>query len=177
MKKVLLVYQENFFEGRHGTNGWVLEIARFFKELGFSIDQMGFDNLTASNVFVDFDRQNGLHGSPVDNLYVYDYSKDNEPVPSLAFRVKRKLKRMADGTPAPLLQDWTRGGMYKLFKEITAANDYDVIIVFYTYFANLLREYEGRAKKVYFMVDNVFLQQYYWDSQKDQKGEKWIDFS
>ena len=48
-KKILVVYPNNFLQGRQGTNNRVFQLISTFKELNFEIDLLGYENFTADS--------------------------------------------------------------------------------------------------------------------------------
>lgn len=173
MKRLLIVYPNNFLQGAHGTNSYVGQLVNIFNEIGYKVDYFGFENFTPISTFKDFDELNKV--KLIENLYIYDFQKGyhngKNGKPSklrvLKERVKRKLKRKIN---VNYLQDWVPDGAHRLFHDILDKNQYNVIIVFYTYLANLLKEKDIKAKKVYFMIDSMFLQQYSWDEDGNKKA-------
>lgn len=164
MKKILLIYQGNFLPSLYGANTRVLELVRIFNEVGFSVDQFSFENFSPNDTFVNFEKQNTE--KLINKLYTYDFAK----VASKGARGlgKRVLWWLGRKKAVTYLHDWTNDEMRAQVKKITNENNYDVIIVLYAYLANLLKGYTGSARKVYFMEDSVFLQQYFWDSNKPE---------
>lgn len=164
MSKMLIVYPNNFLQGAHGTNTRVYRLVVAFKELGFSIDCFSYEGFSDFTDFVDFDDQNseGL----INNLYLHDFAREqankNKPSGVRLFlsRVKRLITRRKSKATGQFLFDWASDGANKLFDELVEMNNYDVIAFFYTYQANLLKDKDIKAKKVYFMEDSMFLQQY-----------------
>jgi len=167
MKKMLIVYPNNFLQGMHGTNSRVYQLVSAFKQLGYNIDQFGYENFSKDSSFVGFDKTNS--NRLISNLYLYDFIKGynnlntSDTVIRFTDRVKRKLRRSDANSNTKYLQDWAPDGACRLFNEIIEKNIYDVVVVFYTYLANLLKNENIKAKKIYFMEDSMFLQQYSWD--------------
>ncbi len=166
MKNMLMVYPNNFLQGAMGTNNRVAQLVSIFHEIGFQIDYFAYENFSENSSFADFDKQNseGL----IRKLYLYDMSKGykngecekDSKLHIFSEKVKAKLGREREHK---YLQDWVPAGAQRYFTDILKENEYDVIILFYTYFANLLKDKDIKAKKVYFMEDCMFLQQYSWD--------------
>lgn len=173
MKRMLVVYPNNFLQGAQGTNSRVTQLIHIFNEMGFTIDFFGYENFSSSSTFKDFDKQNS--DKLIDTLYVYDFQKGykngevNKASKLRVFheRVKRRYKRIKT---QKFLQDWVPDGAQRLFTDVLEEKKYDVIILFYTYLANLLKDQSINAKKVYFMEDSMFLQQYSWDESGNEKA-------
>ena len=159
-KRMLIVYPNNFLQGMQGTNTRVYELVKIFKELDYTIDFLGYENFTPDSSFQNFDELN--KDKLIENLYIYDFHKPIENGKNIFIeKIKNKLERKKN---LRLLQDWVPLGAKRLFDKITNENEYDVVILFYTYLANLLKDkQDSKYKKVYFMEDSMFLQQYTWD--------------
>lgn len=173
MKRMLIIYPNNCLQGAQGTNSRVMQLVKVFAELGFSVDYFGYENFSSVSSFKDFEKQNteGL----INKLYIFDFQKGykngsaqkSSKIRAFAERAKRKAKRVIHEN---YLQDWVPEGAQRLFTDILNENEYDVIVIFYTYMANLLKERNIKAKKIYFMEDSMFLQQYSWDEEGNEKA-------
>ena len=166
-KRLLLVYSNNFYQTGMGTNTRVKSLAKCFKELGYDIDYFSFSHFSDTSHFDNFEEENkdGL----IKNLYLHDFWGTEEKL-TFFQRAIRKLKRIfhiKEYKDSGFLGNWIQPQCQKLFDEVTQKNDYDVIVLFYTYMATLLKGKELRAKKIYFMEDSMFLQQYSWDKDKN----------
>ena len=157
-KKILVVYPNNFLQGRQGTNNRVFQLISTFKELNFEIDLLGYENFTADSSFENFKSQNkdGL----INDLFIYDFKKDPK---RMNYKILNKLKKIFNRSNGETLHDWTNEGSKELFDEITTKNNYDIVILFYSYLANFLTNKNVNYKKIYFMEDSMFLQQYSWN--------------
>ena len=162
-KKILVVYPNNFLQGRQGTNNRVFQLISIFKELNFEIDLLGYENFTADSSFENFKSQNknGL----INNLYIYDFKKDTK---NMKYKFFNRLKKFFNRSNGETLHDWTNEGSKELFDKITTKNNYDIVILFYSYLANFLTNKNVNYKKVYFMEDSMFLQQYSWDRDNNK---------
>lgn len=171
MKKLLLVYPNNFLQGAMGTNNRVAQLVDIFRKIGFVVDQLGYEHFSNDSSFANFEEQN--KEKIINNLYLYDmqlgYKNENNKKDSkihvLQERIQRKVQR---NIQKEYLQDWVPAGAQRLFDDVVAENDYDVIVLFYTYLANFLKGKNLRAKKIYFMEDSMFIQQYSWDQGQTQ---------
>ena len=170
---MLIVHPNNFLQGGQGENIRVIEIIKVLKDIGHEIDLFSYDNFSGSDSFIDFDKLNS-HGL-INNLYVYDFAEgyDDTKKPNKAQlsidRIKQMIQKGKSASNSQYLQDWAPLGACRLFSRIMANNNYDVISLFYSYQANLLKDKRIQAKKVYFMEDSMFLQQYSWDKDKPTK--------
>lgn len=161
-----MIYPNNFLQGAMGTNNRVAQLVSIFREIGFNIDYFSYENFSENSSFADFEKQNS--GGLIRKLYLYDMCKGYKNEESekdskfhiLGEKVKNKFGRKKNHQ---YLQDWVPAGAQRYFTDILKENEYDVIIMFYTYFANLFKDRDIKAKKVYFMEDCMFLQQYSWD--------------
>lgn len=173
MKRMLVIYPNNFLQGAQGTNSRVTQLIKIFNELGYKVDFFGFENFSNISSFKYFEKQNVE--KLIDNLYVYDFQKGykngdvrrSSKLRVLSERVKRKFKRVIHEN---YLQDWVPDGAQRLFTDILKDNEYDDIVIFYTYLANLFKDRDIKAKKIYFMEDSMFLQQYSWDEEGNEKA-------
>lgn len=173
MKKVLFIHPNNVLQGGQGENNRVIQLIKIFNELGYQVDYYGFENFSDISSFQDFKTQNneGL----INHLYVYDFLKgyrngkpqNDSKLRILSEKINRRIKRI---THEEYLQDWVSDGVQRLFTDILKENQYDNIVIFYTYLANLLKNREINAKKIYFMEDSMFLQQFSWDEKGNEKA-------
>lgn len=162
-KKMLVVYPNNFLQGMQGTNSRVLQLVKLFKEIGYEIDFFGYENFTPDSSFKDFKNLNA--DNLIRNLYVYDFQ---QPRKNKKEFIIKKLKRKFNKDKKNYLQDWTNPDIQDMFDDITSKNNYDIIILFYTYLTNLIKNSNQSYKKVYFMEDSMFLQQYSWDKNNNK---------
>ena len=163
---MLLIYQNNILQGAMGTNNRIMQLLKIFKKLGYEVDQFAFEGFSPDSSFAEFDKQNvdGL----INNVYIYDFqqgygglNKKENAIQKFADRCSRHIKRKY--IEHTFLQDWVPDGAKRMFSDIISTNEYDVIVCFYTYLATVLKDIDIKAKKVYFMEDSMFLQQYSWD--------------
>jgi glycosyltransferase, family 1 len=162
-KKMLIVYPNNFLQGMQGTNSRVFQLVKLFKEIGYEIDFFGYENFTSDSSFKDFEKLNT--DNLISNLYVYDFQ---QPKKNKKEFIIKKLKRKFNKDKKNYLQDWTNPDIQEMFDDITSKNNYDIVILFYTYLANLIKNSNQNYKKVYFMEDSMFLQQYSWDKNNNK---------
>lgn len=149
-KTILLVHPNNFLQGGQGENNRVLSIVRLLKKLQYEVDVFSFEHFAEHSSYENFEYDN--HEGLIRNLYLYDFHKGYKEKRST--HRKRKQNRY--------LGDWVPQEACNYFEDIIQQCEYDAIGVFYTYLANLLDNSSTSAKKVYFMEDCVFLQQYSW---------------
>lgn len=161
MKKMLMIYPNNFLQGAMGTNNRVMQLVRIFREIGFEIDYFSFENFSPDSTFQDFKEQN-REERLIRKLFLYDFQKGYGRN-LLLERVSRKLHREQR---KEFLQNWVPPGAQRMFIDILKRYEYDVVITFYTYLADFFKEQRIHAKKVYFMEDSMFLQQYAWDKDR-----------
>jgi|GEM_PF-661016 len=165
MKRVLFVHPNNFLKGGQGENVRVLELLHLFKEIGYEVDLFSFENFTPDSTFLDFADDNS--DNKIRELYLYDYANNQmgyKRIQSFYTRLKNKLKRMVKSkVKGEYLQNWVRPGMKQLFEQVIKSGEYDVVAIFYTYLSELLVNLPFTGKKVYFMEDSMFIQQYSWD--------------
>ena len=124
------------------------------------MDMFGFDNFLQPNDFADFESMNTQ--KLINNQYVYDFAKESDFSVKTKRRIRKLISKLSRKLPA--LQDWTSEGSRLMFDEVVSTNEYDFIILFYVFHANLLKNSRTKAKKIYIMEDCVFLQQYFWES-------------
>lgn len=161
MKKMLMIYPNNFLQGAMGTNNRVMQLVHIFREIGFEIDYFGFENFSPNSSFRDF-RQQNKERKLIHKLFLYDFQKGygrNQ----LVERVCNKVNKFQE---KECLQDWVPPGAQRMFVDLLRHRHYDVIITFYTYLASFFKNKKIHAKKVYFMEDSMFLQQYAWDKDR-----------
>lgn len=165
-KRLLLVYSNNFYQTGMGTNTRVKGLVKCFKELGYDIDYFSFSHFSDTSHFDNFEEENkeGL----INQLYLHDFWGTEKKL-TIFQRGVRKIKRILhikEFKQQGFLGNWIQPQCQELFDRVTSENDYDVIVLFYTYMATLLQDKELRAKKIYFMEDSMFLQQYSWDKDR-----------
>lgn len=161
-KKILLVYPHNFLQGLHGTNMNIYQLTKIFKELNYSVDLFAYEGFTPDSDFSDFEEQN--KEELIDKLYIYDFRKSKKISKiSIINKIKNKIKSKTKRH----LQDWTNCEVQDYFDKITSDNKYDIIIVTYSYLANLIVKTKNKInyEKIYYMIDSMFLQQYSWDKE------------
>ena len=165
-KKILVVYPHNFLQGLHGTNMNIYQLLKIFKEINYDVDVFAYEGFTPDSNFSNFNEQNseGL----VNKLYLYDFgkSKKNSRL-SIVRKIKNKIKFKNENH----LQDWTNQEIQDFFDKVTYENKYDIVIITYSYLANLIIKTKNRVnyKKIYYMIDSMFLQQYLWDKKVNKK--------
>ena len=165
-KKILIVYPHNFLQGLHGTNMNIYQLVKIFKELNYKVDILGYEGFTYDSDFSNFEEQN--KHKIVDSLYIYDFRKNNGlNRKSIITKIKNKIKSKREN----YLQDWTNENVQTFFDKITLENEYDTVMITYSYLANLVIKTKNKVnyKKVYYMIDSMFLQQYMWDKENNKK--------
>lgn len=161
MKKMLMIYPNNFLQGAMGTNNRVMQLVQIFREIGFEIDYFGFENFSPNSSFRDFKQQN-KEKNLIHKLFLYDFQKGygkNQLVERVCHKVRTVQKK-------DYLQDWVPPGALRMFTDLLKHRHYDVVLTFYTYLAAFFKDRKIHAKKVYFMEDSMFLQQYAWDKDR-----------
>lgn len=166
-KKLLLVYSNNFYQTGMGTNTRVKSLVKCFKELDYDIDYFSFSHFSDNSHFDNFEEENKEEGL-IHNLYLHDFWGTEKQLTFFqrAIRKLKKIFHLKEYKEVQYLGNWIQPGCQELFDQVTQENDYDVIVLFYTYMATLLKDRNLRAKKIYFMEDSMFLQQYSWDKGK-----------
>lgn len=161
MKKMLMIYPNNFLQGAMGTNNRVMQLVQIFREIGFEIDYFGFENFSPNSSFRDF-KQKNKEKKLIHKLFLYDFQKgygENQLVERVCNKIRSVQKK-------DHLQDWVPLGAQRMFTDLIRHNHYDVVITFYTYLAAFFKNRKIHAKKIYFMEDSMFLQQYAWDKDR-----------
>lgn len=155
MKKILLVFPHNLLQNPTGTNVRILQIIDILRDLGYVVDQFGYQNFESGVSFADFEVQNAARKA-IDKLHLYDFKADALHNSKLLRKVRRLLQMMQ----GRYIQNWVTPGARKRFSQIVDSEDYEAIIVFYAYLAPLLQGKSIKARKIYFMEDSAFFQQY-----------------
>ncbi|MDR1001445.1 MAG: glycosyltransferase family 4 protein [Clostridiales bacterium] len=162
--KALVVYPNNVYETGMGENARVMQILLALKEIGYVIDYYGYKNFWNNATFNSFAEQNSA--GLIDKLFLFDWAKCNDIPPTaprhryIFKRILRRLRMLVSRGAKRYLGDWTRSNVCEHFQKIVHMGCYDAVILFYTYQANLLKTIDRAVKKIYFMEDSVFLQQY-----------------
>ena len=146
MNKILFVYPHNFLEPNMGTNIRVYSLAKELRAKGFKIDLFAFRNFISK--YDRFEDQN--KEKLVNQLYLYDYRNTS------SFKRRKGLGKYLNKLfSRGELDNWVTPGMQRQFNEIVSSVEYDYIVMFYAYTAELLSpaNYKGTASKVYFMED------------------------
>lgn len=155
MKKILLVFPHNLLQSPTGTNVRILQIIDILKDLGYEVDQFGYENFEPGVSFADFETQNTAQ-KILRKLYLYDFKND----PMYNNKLLKKTVRLLQLIRGRYIQSWVTPGARKRFAQIVESENYEAIIVFYTYLAPLLQSKSIKAKKIYFMEDSAFFQQH-----------------
>lgn len=149
-KTILIVHPNNFLRGGQGENNRTLSVVRMLKEIGYDVDLFSFEHFSEDSSFADFDSDNqeGL----IRNLFLYDFHKGYKKEQADRRKYSRNI----------YLHDWTQPEMRIFFEDVVQKQDYAAVGIFYTYLANLIEDIPVSSKKIYFMEDCTFLQQYSW---------------
>ena len=165
-KKILVVYPHNFLQGLHGTNMNIYQLLKIFKEINYDVDVFAYEGFTPDSNFSNFNEQNseGL----VNKLHLYDFGKSKKISRSSIVRKKKNKIKFKNENH---LQDWTNQEIQDFFDKVTHENKYDIVIITYSYLANLIIKTKNKVnyKKIYYMIDSMFLQQYLWDKKANKK--------
>jgi len=164
---MLIVHPNNFLKTDQGENARTFELLKIFKQLGYSVDHLGFENFYISDDFVNH-KQLNIKGL-IDNLYLFDFKGNLNLINQLPV-TKRITNRLLGVKQISQFSDWAIEGVKKEFDKAINANEYDVIILFYTYLANLLKDIKCKAKKVLSMEDCLFLQLFFWGGGNNPKS-------
>lgn len=158
-KRILVVYPNNLFQSKTGTNTRVTELAKCFCELGYSLDLFAFNNFNADSDFDTFYQDN--NESLIERLFLYDYDKSIKKLGIFKW-FTRKLKRFMENIidKKTYLANWIQPECQHFFDEIISENEYYAIVFFYTYMTTLLDGKDISAKKYIFLEDCFFLQQH-----------------
>ena len=172
MKRLLLVYPNNFLQGATGTNNRVMQLVSMLKQAGFIIDQFAYADFSTNSSFEEFEIQN--RKKLIHRLFLYStQSKSTEYVSRSnrnIFAIKNKiLCKIKNQIKKEYLLDWVPIEAKKYFKEIVQTYQYEVIAVFYIYLAPLLDDVQIKGKKVYFMEDSYFIQQFTLSEKKKKR--------
>ena len=119
MKKMLMIYPNNFLQGAMGTNNRVMQLVQIFREIGFEIDYFGFENFSPNSSFRDF-KQKHKEKKLIHKLFLYDFQKGyggNQ----LVERVYNKIRSMQK---KDYLQDWVPPGAHRMFTDLIRHNHY-----------------------------------------------------
>ena len=155
-KRVLFVFQNDFLRGGQGTNNRVTALARAVRDAGFTLDVLGTEHFSEFG-WGNFEEENKKERL-IDILRTYDYQTGYKE-DGVAARRYRKVREKAKEEK---MQDWTRPGMRCMLEEMLEENQYAAVCAFYSYLLPLLEDLPDSCKKVYFMEDCSFLQQYSW---------------
>ena len=163
-----MIHPNNFLQGAMGENNRVMQLVSIFKEMDYEIDFFSYENFSPNSTFKDFKKLN--RNNIIHRLYLYDFMKGygshgllKRKIDFAAQKIKYKLTNQQR---RKYLQDWVPFDAKQMFRDIVSKNNYDVIICFYTYMSTMFRNMNLSAKKIYFMEDSMFLQQYSWDKDR-----------
>ena len=151
MKKILLVYPHNFLERNMGQNNRTYEIMSYLHSKGFIIDLFAFNNFFSD--FTQFDKFN--HEKIVRQLYLYDYRKIR--IRRIIDRVLLLTKKIIPLKKATL--NWVTKSMRRQFNKLIK-NEYDYIVMVYSYTAELLNNKKINSKKINFVEDFLSIAHY-----------------
>ena len=152
--RILLVYPHNFLQKGMGTNNRVYELVKIFNQLGKQVDIFAFSNFMEGSNFDNFDKEN--EEQLVNKLYIYNYNKTR----TFVNKIKHKIERFVNIVNKRYLRTWTTADMKKEFDKVIEENDYSCIMTFYTYLAPLFIDIPKEIKKICFIEDSAFLQQF-----------------
>jgi len=156
MKKVLFVVPQNLLQSPTGTNVRILQIIDIIKEMGYEVDQFGYDNFHDNVSFADFEEKN-KERQAISRLHLYDFKNDiffNNKLLKQLLHWARMLRGM-------YIPSWVTPAARKKFHQVIDSEDYEAIVVLYSYLVPLLQKKDIKARKIYFMEDSIFFQQSY----------------
>ena len=154
MKKILFVYPHDYTEAGMGTNVRVKQLIKILNSSGCIVD------LFALNHFANHEwNKTEIEGCR--NLYLYDCSNDI----SEKNKVLKKAVRLFELLKGEYVHRWVSRKCKLFFDKIIAEEEYDVIIIMYSYLAYLTRDINNK-KIIYFMDDCVFMQQFTTSKQR-----------
>lgn len=132
MKKVLYFYPENPSVLNQGNNARAFALLQYFKSKQFKLDYVG----VASKSFSELDLEPMKDANLIDNGFLLRRDKRISKILAYLFTyaIPNKLKRRIRDF------DRTRFGHKEQFSNILKNNQYDLIIISYAYWAELIRE-------------------------------------
>lgn len=158
-KRILFVYHNDFLRGGQGEHNRVIALAQTIREAGFALDVLGAEHFSEFG-WGNFEEENEKEHL-IDILRTYDFQTGYKEDGAVA-RGYRKTREEAQDEK---MQDWTRPGMRCMLEEMLEENQYTAVCVFYSYLLPLFVDLSDSCKKVYFMEDCTFLQQYSWGGE------------
>ena len=132
MKKVLYFYPENPSVLNQGNNARAFALLQYFKSKQFKLDYVG----VASKSFSELDLEPMKDANLIDNGFLLRRDKRISKILAYLFTyaIPNKLKRRIRDF------DRTRFGHKEQFSNILKNNQYDLIIISYAYWAELIRK-------------------------------------
>ena len=142
MKKVLIIYHNNFLNNTLGCNSYIFEVVRHLKSRGCQIDFFSTDKVWDN--FADFDDWNRKHGGIVTNFHLHR-SGASAPTESFCFGERRYLQLwkfcLCSVKKACSHEQfgWVTPQAGMELQEMLDANHYDFVHVHYIQMAEILR--------------------------------------
>ena len=161
MKKILIIFHNNFLNNTLGCNSYIFEIARHLKSRGCQIDFFSTDRVW--NNFDDFDCCNSKHGGIVSNFHL----NKSEAVEKRYLQIGKfclcSIKRdsvSSDGF------GWVTRHAGAELQRMLDENDYDFVHVHYIQMAEILKyvKISSRTKLVYGAQDALYIMMGYYQS-------------
>lgn len=167
MKKVLILYHNNFLNNTLGCNSYIFEIVKHLKSRGCVIDFFSTDKVWDN--FGDFDEWNKKHGGVVSNLYLHR-SSPTAQAEGVLFNEKRYFQMgrfclcSVKKRHASEQFGWVTKEAGINLQQILDENSYDIIHVHYIQMAEILRyvKIPKSTKLIYGAQDALYLMQGYY---------------
>jgi glycosyltransferase involved in cell wall biosynthesis len=145
-KKILVVYPHNFSARQMGIDSRFYELFVYFKQRDFQVDLFALKNFVSSWENQDQNKSDLIH-----QLFLYDFAEGHY----LEQKKRRKNWRnvfFKRGDSANIkfseLPDYAFNGMKEMFREITASERYDFILISYVYWAHLLDSLANKNSEI-----------------------------
>lgn len=175
MKRILLVFHNNFLDNSVGCNSYIFEIASYLKSQGCIVDFFSFDNVWDN--FQNFEELNEkyklidhfyLHKAQSNGLLPEEYETEEKSLLSLGnwkLLTKRTIKKTAPVTPYNFSLGWINAAIFRDFQKIVSENNYDFINIHYIQPSELLKyvKLPPKTKCVYTAHDAYFMMSGFFD--------------
>ena len=176
MKKILILFHNNFLDNTLGCNSYLFEIVRYLKSRGCQIDFFSTDRVWDN--FANFDELNAKHGGLITNFFLHrECSAKPSPqmtvterkFPSARFclfsirRTRVSPMAVSDETEG---FGWVTPETGTALQKVIDEQDYDFIHVHYIQMAEVLKyvKIPSRTRCIYGAQDALYLMMGYYQS-------------
>ena len=174
MKKILILFHNNFLDNTLGCNSYLFEIARHLKNRGCQVDFFSTDRVWDN--FATFDELNAKHGGLITNFFLHRSKHPKGPLPAAITERKYpserfglfSIRRTTISPVSDALQaegfGWMTPATGAELQKVIDEHDYDIIHVHYIQTAEVLKHVRipPRTRCIYGAQDALYLMMGYY---------------